>query len=246
MYRLARRTVLTALPLLSRQGFAFGDASRFVPALLQYGAGHDARASGLKRLAFELQRRTSVESALEVHSLKLTASSLFEHPLVVLSGTGELPAFQNDELESLRRYLTFGGLLWAESTGNEETAAFDAWFRREMVRVFPQQKPAVVPSNHVLYKSFYLLDSPVGRQLRKPQLEGWVVNKRLAVLLSPNDVLGALNRDETGRFEFDCLPGGERQREMAIRLAINVVMYGLCLDYKDDAVHLPEIMKRRR
>ena len=27
---------------------------------------------------------------------------------------------------------------------------------------------------------------------------------------------------------------------------VNLVMYALCLDYKDDAVHLPVIMNRRR
>ena len=41
-------------------------------------------------------------------------------------------------------------------------------------------------------------------------------------------------------------PGGERQREYAARLAINIAMYALCLDYKDDGVHILEIMRRRR
>jgi hypothetical protein len=29
-------------------------------------------------------------------------------------------------------------------------------------------------------------------------------------------------------------PGGEQQREMAVRWGINIVMYALCLDYKAD------------
>jgi hypothetical protein len=41
-------------------------------------------------------------------------------------------------------------------------------------------------------------------------------------------------------------PGGDRQREMALRMGINLVMYATCLDYKRDQVHVTEILRRRR
>ena len=37
----------------------------------------------------------------------------------------------------------------------------------------------------------------------------------------------------------------EAQRETAFRLGVNLAMYALCTDYKDDAVHLPFILRRR-
>jgi hypothetical protein len=37
----------------------------------------------------------------------------------------------------------------------------------------------------------------------------------------------------------------QQQRELAIRLAVNIAMYVLCLDYKDDQVHAEELMRRR-
>ena len=40
-------------------------------------------------------------------------------------------------------------------------------------------------------------------------------------------------------------PGGEHQRERAIRLAVNIAMYVLCSNYKDDQVHAPVLMRRR-
>ncbi len=43
----------------------------------------------------------------------------------------------------------------------------------------------------------------------------------------------------------EVLPGGDEQREMAIRWGVNLVMYALCLDYKSDQVHVPFIMRRR-
>ena len=41
------------------------------------------------------------------------------------------------------------------------------------------------------------------------------------------------------------MPGGDTQREQAIRLAVNVAMYVLCASYKDDQVHAEHIMRRR-
>ena len=72
------------------------------------------------------------------------------------------------------------------------------------------------------------------------------LGKRAAVVYSQNDLAGAWSRDESGDYDYEVSPGGEPQRELAIRLGINVCMYALCLDYKDDAVHLPLIMKKRR
>ena len=65
-------------------------------------------------------------------------------------------------------------------------------------------------------------------------------------MYSQNDLAGAWNRSEAGDYEFDVSPGGEPQRELAVRLGINLCMYALCLDYKDDAVHLPLILNKRR
>ena len=39
--------------------------------------------------------------------------------------------------------------------------------------------------------------------------------------------------------------GSEAQREEAVRLAVNVAMYVLCSNYKDDQVHAEHLMRRR-
>jgi hypothetical protein len=149
-------------------------------------------------------------------------------------------------VENLRRYLTFGGFVFADANDGSDGGGFDASFRRELRRVLPQSPLQALPSSHVVFKSFFLLDSAPGRLLNKPVLEAASIGRRAAVLYSQNDVLGALSRDEAGTWEHEPVPGGSRQRELATRLALNVAMYALCLDYKDDAVHLPVIMNRRR
>lgn len=248
---ISRRALLAslgALPALApfSKAWAFGESSRFIPAVVKHGGKWDLRSSGLRRLAWELQRRTSVEVLLEARPLGLDDPRLFEHPFLYLSSDGDFPPFTQVEVENLRRYLTFGGFLFADANDGSDGAGFDAAIRRELARVLPATPLAPLPSTHVIFKSFFLLDAAPGRFLNKPNLDACVLNKRAAVVYSQNDVLGALNRDESGTFEFEPAPGGSRQRELATRLAVNIAMYALCLDYKDDAVHLPVIMKRRQ
>jgi hypothetical protein len=40
------------------------------------------------------------------------------------------------------------------------------------------------------------------------------------------------------------VPGGERQREMAYRTGVNIVMYALTGNYKADLVHVPALLER--
>lgn len=242
----SRRAVLLASLAAPGAARAFGDASRFIPAVAQHGGTWDVRASGLRRLAWELQRRTSVEAVLEARATPLESPKLFELPFLYLSSDRALPAFTPAQVENLRRYLTFGGFVFADANDGSSASGFDESFRREMAKVLPQVNPRPLPATHVVFKSFFLLDTAPGRLLTSAQLDAWTIGKRAAVILSQNDVMGALARDESGTFEFEVSPGGERQREYATRLAINIAMYALCLDYKDDGVHLLEIMRRRR
>jgi hypothetical protein len=244
---LSRRHLLqVGSTLVATRALAFADASLFVPAIAEHGGKWDSRLNALRRLSWELQRRTSIEVSLEVRPLSLASPKIFEHPFLYFGGEGDFPPLRGEEVENLRRYLTWGGFVFADANDGSDGTGFDTAFRREIARVLPQNPLEPVSLAHVVYKSFFLLDASPGRLLKKPQLESCNLGKRGAVLYSQNDVLGALSRDESGSYEFEVMPGGEAQREIATRLMVNAVMYALCLDYKDDAVHLPAIMKRRR
>lgn len=248
--RVTRRNLLLGtaalLPLLSRQASAFGEKSRFIPAVVKHGGRWDARLNGLRRIAWELQRRTSVEVLPEARPCLLDSAEIFEYPFLYFGGEGEVPPLSGAEVENLRRYLTFGGFVLADANDGSDGDGFDASFRREIARVLPQSPLTAVPSSHVVFKTFFLLDSAPGRLLNKPQLQACMLGKRAAVMYSQNDLAGAWSRTEAGDYEFDVSPGGEPQRELAIRIGINLCMYALCLDYKDDAVHLPIILNKRR
>ena len=173
---------------------------------------------------------------------------------VLVGGVPEIPgATMLDRMnhinrvdDSLRRFVTFGGFLLVDASDGSDGDGFDRAVRRELARVLPQSPLEPLSPEHVVFKSFFLLDGAAGRLARKPYLSAARVGDRAAVVYSQNDLLGALARDEAGEYAFDPDPGGEAQREQAVRLAINVCLYALCLDYKDDAVHLPLILNKRR
>ena len=64
------------------------------------------------------------------------------------------------------------------------------------------------------------------------------------VIFLAHDLLGALARGRDD-WAFATVPGGRVQREHAIRMAVNLAMYALCSDYKDDQVHASWLMRRR-
>ena len=65
-----------------------------------------------------------------------------------------------------------------------------------------------------------------------------------SVIIGGHDWAGAWAVDELGLAAYPVLPGGERQRELARRVGVNVVMYALTGNYKTDQVHIPALLER--
>ena len=148
------------------------------------------------------------------------------------------------------RDLTLGSVRGAQSPG-EQT------LRRLTAKLdLPPLQP--VPSDHVLTKSFYLLQDFPGRweggkvwveALPPPDPDRGPEPARggddvSPVIIGGNDWAAAWATDDKGRPLADVTPGGFEQREMAIRFGINVVMYALTGNYKTDSVHTNALLQR--
>jgi hypothetical protein len=242
---------LAALPagalLVAGRASALGPRSKLRLAQVQYAGGNAVpRPTGLRRLAWEVDKRTSIDVALDTSVLRLSDRALFDHPFLYLGGDQAFELFPAAELERLRTFLVYGGFLLVDSADARPGGGFDQSVRKLAASLLPRQPLAKLKPDHVVAKSFYLLDRPVGRVASVPHLEGIELDGRLAALYSQNDLGGAWSRDNFGQWEYGVYPGGEQQRELAMRWGINIVMYALCLDYKADQVHIPFILKRRR
>ncbi|TNF59959.1 MAG: DUF4159 domain-containing protein [Deltaproteobacteria bacterium] len=223
---------------------AFGDATSVEIVSLDVSKGVDGARNVAERLSWEVRKRSSVEPILEPGRARLDKSSLFRSPFVYWRGSDEFPPLSEASIEGLRKYIHRGGfILIDDATAGRE--GFDRAVRRELLRAFPALPLKPISAEHTIYRSFYLLRRPVGRVRGPAFLEGITYGDRIAIVYSRHDLGGALQRDKLGAWSQAVVPGGEGQREQAIRLGVNLVLYALCTDYKDDQVHAPFIMRRR-
>jgi len=232
--------------LLCQQAYAIGDHSKLRIVQLQYKGDWDPRPRSALVLAQEVRYRTSIDVQLKRHVRSALSKDLFEYPFAVLLGS-ERFRFTTKERARLKNWIEGGGFLLVDNNGRgEPSKGFDTAFRTEMASMMPGRKLTKIPPQHVLYRCFYVLNFPAGRAIHRTFLEGIFIDDRLAVLYTQNDLCGALDRDRLGAWTYDVVPGGEVQREQAKRLAINAIQYAMCLDYKDDQVHLDYLLHKRR
>lgn len=245
----SRVLVATALSLLVCTAFvsgasALGEGTRVEIRGVIVGDGADPRPTAPRRLAWEVRKRTSIETRLRPRRTRLDEPGIFESPFLYWSGASGFPPLSEAEIVGLRRFVEFGGFVLVDDASTDDDA-FDQSIRRAFRRALPQDRLVTLPRDHTIYRSFYLVDRPVGRVRGPPTVEGIERDGRAAVVYTRHDVGGALERDNLGTWLHSVAPGGEAQRDHAIRFGVNLVMYALCLDYKDDQVHAPFIMRRR-
>ena len=244
---LARRSLLlgTLGTLVAGEASAFGESGSFSARLLVAGKAQQLqqRVSGLSRWAFELVQRTSAPGKLVPSSVEADRPALLAEPFAVWAGDTDVGSLSSKQIRGLERFLRLGGVMVVDD-GAPENGAFSRSVRRELGRVLPATPPVRLDPGHVVYRTFYLLDRPVGRVLGPPHLEAIVRGRNAQVFFLQHDLLGALARGDEG-WAYEVAPGGPEQRERAVRLAVNIAMYVLCSDYKDDQVHASWLMRRR-
>jgi len=115
-----------------------------------------------------------------------------------------------------------------------------------------------VPADHVLTQSYYILPSFPGRYAGG---EFWVevlpeptendigrparpTDDVSPIMVTSNDLAGAWAISDSGAFLFPVSATDPRQRELAFRAGVNVVMYALTGNYKTDQVHVPDLLDR--
>lgn len=240
----AAAVLLLMLGLAAPVSAQSGD--RFVWTQLKLGVSWSPYPSAPAEI---LELFSSVTSALvspETRVISLKDPALFSSPLVILAGREAPPPLDGEELRNLRHYLASGGMLWAEDTSGIASSSFDRWLRRTLKEALPEAELSGIPTEHAVYRSFFLLRGAVGRLALRATLEGLPWSGRMAVIYSRNDLLGLWVKDALGRPLLPCLPGGEPQRHEGRKLTLNILMYSLTGDYKSDAVHQPYLLQKMR
>ncbi len=97
-----------------------------------------------------VQKHTNVKTTDREITLSITDKDFFKYPLAYIAGHGNIK-FSEEEVQRLREYLTQGGFLWAD-----DDYGMDAYFRREMRKVFPQLEWVQLPFSHPIYHILYV------------------------------------------------------------------------------------------
>ena len=220
--------------------------------------------AGLRGLSDTLFFRTSVEPA-EPFGVNLETDELAFFPVLYWPITPAQPRPSREAYSKLNDYLRSGGLILFD-TRDGDIAGFGGSSpngRKLQDLAAPLDIPALepIPRDHVLTRTFYLLQDFPGRHLNSDiwveaappgaeQVEGMPFRNLndgvTPVVIGGNDWAAAWAVTSSGQA---MLPvgrgfGGERQRELAYRFGVNLVMHVLTGNYKSDQVHVPALLDR--
>lgn len=224
-------------------------------------------AAGLTGLSLSLQERTSLEPGIPM-GVNIETDELAFFPLLywpILPGT---PPLSDRAAARIDTYMKNGGTILFDTRDRQlslpgvdgNIAGPGSKTLRDLLSKLDIPPLEIVPETHVLTKAFYLLQAFPGRWTGGPlwveaanptAVAGGAITTQSTnhdgvstIIIGSNDYASAWAIDKYNKYLFPVVPGGPRQREMAYRTGINIVMYALTGNYKADQVHLPALLER--
>ena len=239
------------------------------PALstrLAYVVTGDAQADeasklGLAGLTRVLRERTALDAG-DPKAVDPARDDLTFYPLLYWPIVASRPQPPQAARDALALFMKNGGTVVFDTrdalTKREGAQSAEAaWLKRLLQGVdVPELEP--VPADHVVTKTFYLIQGFPGRTTngetwiealppapadgsRRPARAGDSVSP---LLITSNDLAAAWAETPDGEPAYPLTPGGRRQRELALRGGVNLVMYTLTGNYKADQVHVRDLLNR--
>jgi hypothetical protein len=212
-------------------------------------ADSDAIAkAGLFGLSLVLAQRTAAEIGPPL-GIDVERDELAFFPLLFWRVPANPTPISANAARRLSDYLRHGGIIMFDTADQIGLGGSGSSGNlRSLLRDMDVPPLVPAPPDHVLTKAFYLMRDFPGRYdggvIWVEQGEGRVNDGVSGVIIGSNDWAGAWAIDEAGRPMFATVPGGDRQRELAYRFGVNLVMYALTGNYKSDQVHVPAILER--
>ena len=252
---------------LAADGVSKRDMDSALRTRLAYVASGDAAVDeasreGLLGLSHALAARTSLDPGEPV-AVDPARDELAFYPMLYWPVVASAPQPGPEAVARVSAFMKNGGTVLFD-TRDALTARADGsttpesrWLGALLSGVdVPELEP--VPRDHVITKTFYLLDSFVGRYasaqtwvealppvppdaVNRPARSGDSVSP---IVITGNDLAAAWASDADGDPLYPLVPGGQRQREMALRGGINLVIYTLTGNYKADQVHVKDLLER--
>ncbi len=187
---------------------------------VKYGGGdwyNDASAE-VNVLRF-FQEQTGIETAPVFEAVDLSSDNVFLYPVLFLTGHGTVN-FSDREVRNLRAYLENGGFLYID-----DDYGMNASIRKEMQKIFPEQKFAELPFSHGLYSSFFKFQNGVPKthehDNKPPQGFGLFHKGRLCVYYTYE------SNPSDGWADKDVHNDPPEKRLEALKFGVNILVWAL-------------------
>jgi hypothetical protein len=206
--------------------------------------------SGLAGLSGYVNQRTAANLAGPA-AVVPGQNDLSFYPLLYWPITGDAGVPPETAVVALNAYMANGGIILIDTSGGGSGEGFnpgaDAALER-VARGLAVPPLAPLTTAHVLAHAFYLLQDFPGRFTGDTV---WVQRDQdrsndsvSPVIIGSHGWAAAWAVDASGRPLYAVIPGGDRQRTLAFRFGVNLVMYALTGNYKGDQVHVPALLER--
>lgn len=248
-------------PPVTRDLVTAASATRLAYVLTGDRAVDDMSKAGMAGLNIVLGARTALEPG-EAAGVDIARDELALYPILYWPVVAGRPIPPAETLRKLEAYMKGGGLVifdtrdaMSSRPGGGTTPEGDQLRRMLQTLDIPELEP--IPRDHVLTKTFYILDGFVGRydsgttwvevlppaseDGRRPARAGDNVSP---IVITSNDLAAAWAVGRRGEALVPMSGSDPRQREMALRAGVNLVMYALTGNYKADQVHVPALLER--
>lgn len=263
MFAMLLPSSVEAQPMPSDDRIAVEAAAETTLGYIRTGEARVDRvsASAMFGLGFTLTQRTAVEPGPPV-GVDPETDELGFYAVLYWPLTGDTVPSER-AMARLSDYIDGGGMLLIDTqSGASGFGTASAAQMRSIARALNLPPLAPVDQDHVLSRAFYLLDRFPGRWRGGrvwaeaaperdpsaadgdiPQFDR-VDDNVSPVVVGSADWAAAWAMDERGNFLYPVGRAGDRQREMALRFGVNLVLYALTGNYKSDQVHAPEVLRR--
>ncbi|QDV87433.1 DUF4159 domain-containing protein [Planctomycetes bacterium TBK1r] len=160
---------------------------------------------------------SSISTTRRLHSVKLASDEIYNFPMLIMTGEGEFELLP-EERDHLRRFVERGGFLLASAGCS--SPEWNRSFRREMVKVFPEQEMKPLPMDHLIFHTAYDISELKAKHGTPRPIEGIHWGSRLGVLYSQDGL------NDTSNAQGCCCCGGNEITN-AEQVNVNIVIYSL-------------------
>jgi hypothetical protein len=197
-------------------------SSSFKIVRLKYSGGGDwyNDPSAEINMMDYLKKNTTIDvDESKFYSVDISSDEIYNYPFILITGHGNV-AFTDSEVKRLRTYLERGGFLYAD-----DDYGMDKAFRREMEKVFPDQKMDELPFGHKIYNSHFSFPNGLPKvhehDSKPPQGFGYFLNGRLCVYYTYET---NISDGWANPREHEDPP---EKREESFKMGTNIVVYAL-------------------